>query len=220
MYDVPWATTISTSVDWLSSSHFSPQGLLGMKNPRPIPSQPEGTSERFAAEDSEIYGPLTTITNITEDQVRCEFCRLHSARAAGPDSINQTVFKTWADQLCWVVLTIFNLSLSVRRVQVLGKTSCLFPVQKKARSSFPSDYRLVVLTSHCMNALERLMPEILSPTVRPALNPLQFACQAGMDVDNAIIYLLHHVYSYPDKPGGTPRIMFFNFSSTPSSQLG
>ena len=39
-----------------------------------------------------------------------------------------------------------------------------------------------------------------------------------MGADDAIIYLLHHVYSHLEKPGWTLRITFFDFSSTFSAQ--
>ena len=76
---------------------------------------------------------------------------------------------------------------------VLRKTTWLVPVPKKAHPSSPFDYRKVALTLHCMKVLERLVHKILCPMVRPALDPLQFANQAKVGVDDAIIYLLHCV---------------------------
>jgi len=65
-----------------------------------------------------------------------------------------------------------------------------------------------------MKVLERQVLGILRPLLRLALDPLQFACQAKVGVDDVIIYLLHRVYSHLGKPRGTLRIIFFDFSST------
>lgn len=45
------------------------------------------------------------------------------------------------------------------------------------------------------------------------LDPLQFAYQAHLGVDDAIIYLLHRAHSHLDRAGSAVRIMFFDFSS-------
>ncbi|KAF7649727.1 hypothetical protein LDENG_00137040, partial [Lucifuga dentata] len=45
------------------------------------------------------------------------------------------------------------------------------------------------------------------------LDPLQFAYQANIGVEDAIIYLLHRAYSHLDKSDSSVRIMFFDFTS-------
>ena len=91
---------------------------------------------------------------------------------------------------------------------MLWKTSCLVPVPKTPQSSGFSDYRPVALTSHIMKTLVQLMP-----MVRPPLDPLQFTYQPRIGVEDAIIYLLNHVYAHLDRPGSTVGITFFDFSS-------
>ncbi|KAI4902472.1 hypothetical protein NFI96_003096 [Prochilodus magdalenae] len=61
--------------------------------------------------------------------------------------------------------------------------------------------------------MERLVLEQLRPMVQPLLDPLQFAYQPRLGVEDAIIYLLNRVYSHLDKPASTVRVMFFYFSS-------
>ncbi len=39
--------------------------------------------------------------------------------------------KACADQICWVIHYIFNLSLRLRKGTCLWKTSCVVPVPKK-----------------------------------------------------------------------------------------
>ncbi|KAI4905879.1 hypothetical protein NFI96_001273 [Prochilodus magdalenae] len=48
--------------------------------------------------------------------------------------------------------------------------------------------------------------------VQPLLDPLQFAYQPRLGVEDAI-YLLNRVYAHLDKPASTVRVMFFYFSS-------
>ena len=45
------------------------------------------------------------------------------------------------------------------------------------------------------------------------LDPLQFAYQKHIGVEDAILYMLHRAYAYLDVPGSYVRIMFFEFSS-------
>ncbi|KAI3371529.1 hypothetical protein L3Q82_024120 [Scortum barcoo] len=96
---------------------------------------------------------------------------------------------------------------------MLWKTSCLVPVPKKSRPSDPADYRPVALTSHVMKVLERLVLAQLRPQVRKFLDPLQFAYQPHLGVDDAVIYLLQRAHMHLDGGGGTVRITFFDFSS-------
>ena len=63
------------------------------------------------------------------------------------------------------------MSLSLQRVHVLWKTSCLVPVPKTPRPSGSKDYRPVALTSHVMKTLERLILDQLRPMVKPYLDP-------------------------------------------------
>ena len=101
-----------------------------------------------------------------------------------------------ASQLSGVLQHIFNLSLSLQRVPVLWKTSCLVPVPKKVRPSTPSNYRPVALTSHLMKSLERLILSLLRPLVSSSLDPLQFAYQRKLGVEDTIIFLLHRASTH------------------------
>jgi len=123
------------------------------------------------------------------------------------------VLKDCSSQLCGVFQHLFNLSLHLQRVPVLWKTSCLVPVPKKGRPAALEDYRPVALTSHIMKVMERLVLAHLRPLVCPSQDPLQFAYQPHVGVDDAIIYLLQKAYSSLDRPNTSVRIMFFDFSS-------
>ncbi|KAM8758026.1 uncharacterized protein AB9X84_010632 isoform 1-T2 [Acanthopagrus schlegelii] len=63
-----------------------------------------------------------------------------------------------------------------------------------------------------MKTLERLVLVHLRPLVGHFMDPLQFAYQPGIVVDDAIIFPLDQSLSHLEKPGGTVRIIFFDFS--------
>ncbi|KAI3357967.1 hypothetical protein L3Q82_002992 [Scortum barcoo] len=64
-----------------------------------------------------------------------------------------------------------------------------------------------------MKALERIVLRHLRPLVSPNMDPLQFAYQPSIGVDDAVIYLLQRSLSHLEDAGNTVRITFFDFSS-------
>ncbi len=84
---------------------------------------------------------------------------------------------------------------------------------KKGRPSAPAYFRPVALTPHVRRTFERLVLQHRRPLVSDCLDSLQFAYQADVGVENAIIYRLHKAYTDLERPQSTVRIMFFAFSS-------
>uniref|UniRef100_A0A8C8DHE5 Reverse transcriptase domain-containing protein n=1 Tax=Oryzias sinensis TaxID=183150 RepID=A0A8C8DHE5_9TELE len=150
---------------------------------------------------------------VTTDQVRRQLEKINQRKAPGPDGISPRILKSCAAQLSTVFQHLFNLSLSLMKVLVTWKTACLVPVPKKTAPSGPSDYRPVALTSHAAKVLERILLSHLRPLVKPSLDPLQFAYQPCLGVEDAVIYLLQSAHSHLDGGGGTVRVTFFDFSS-------
>ena len=151
--------------------------------------------------------------SLTIEEVRAELRRLHTGKAAGPDGVCPKLLKDCATQLAEPLHNLFNLSLQTEKVPVLWKTSCLVPVPKTGRPVEMNDYRPVALTSHIMKTLERLILRHLKPQVAQELDPLQFAYQEHIGVEDAVLFMLHRAYAYLDVPGSYVRIMFFDFSS-------
>jgi len=50
--------------------------------------------------------------------------------------------------------------------------------------------------------------------VEPSLDPLQFAYQPRIGVEDAIIFLLHRAYSHLEEAGRVVRVTFFDFPSS------
>ncbi|TWW81700.1 hypothetical protein D4764_01G0015150 [Takifugu flavidus] len=113
------------------------------------------------------------------------------------------LLKDCADQLCGVLLHIFNLSLSLERVPLLWKTSCVVPFPKIAHSREPNHFRPVALTSHLMKTMERIVLTHLRQLVDSKMDPLQFAYRPGIGVDDDVIYLLHWSLSHLEGTGST-----------------
>ncbi len=89
----------------------------------------------------------------------------------------------------------------------------IVPVPKRPQPKELNDFRSVALRSHVMKTMEQLLLHHLRSQVQHALDPLQFAYQEKVGVDNAILYLLHRSLSYLDRGSNAVRIMFFDFSS-------
>lgn len=136
---------------------------------------------------------------------------MHKAR--GPDNINPRILKVCAGEQADTFQHLFSLSLRLRKVPQLWKTSCIVPVPKDGRPSTPNDYRLVALTPQVMKILERLVLQHLKPQVKDYLDPGQFAYQESVGVEDAVIYMLHRAYTHLEKPRSMVRIVFFDFSS-------
>ncbi|TWW66494.1 hypothetical protein D4764_20G0005260 [Takifugu flavidus] len=129
--------------------------------------------------------------SLTQHQVRKALKKNRARKATGPDGISSRLLKSCADQLCGIFSHMFNLSLKLGRVPQLWKTSCIVPVPKTPHPKELNSCRPVALTSHLMKTLERLILAHLRPLVSSFMDPLQFAYQPSIGVDDAIIYLLH-----------------------------
>ena len=188
--------------------------------PPPIlSSEPAPTSTVSPGEDRthSIHTPPLLQTqqplSVTADQVRSTLKRL-KVKVSGPDGVCAKLLKTCAEELALPLQFIFNRSLQEGKVPIQWKTSCLIPVPKKPHPKELNDFRPVALTSHIMKTFERvLLSNLLKPQVHHALDPLQFAYQENVGVEDAILYLLHRVHSHLDKRDRAVRIMFFDFSS-------
>ncbi|XP_049904317.1 insulin-induced gene 2 protein isoform X1 [Epinephelus moara] len=88
----------------------------------------------------------------------------------------------------------------------------------RSRSGFGLGISIAVLATLATqllvyNGVFHLVLSRLRPVVGPSMDPLQFAYQPGIGVDEAVIFLLHRALSHLEKPGSSVRIMFFDFSS-------
>ena len=84
---------------------------------------------------------------------------------------------------------------------------------ERPKQSVLNDYRLVALTSRVMGCFECIVNDILVSQTGNYMDALQFAYRAKRSVDDAIITLLHSIYSHLDQPRTYVRTLFLDFSS-------
>ena len=159
----------------------------------PTSTQPPAISSQTPLTSAPVSSPpppTDDTLSLTTNQVRRELQKCKARKAAGPDGISSRLLKSCADQLCGIVELLFNLSLKQGRVPQLWKTSCVVPVPKTPQPKEFNSYRPVALTSQLMKTLERLVLGHLRPLVGPSMDPLQFAYQPAIGVDDTVIYLL------------------------------
>jgi len=64
-----------------------------------------------------------------------------------------------------------------------------------------------------MKCFERVVLDHLTRHVSAFQDPLQFAYRKGVGVDDALLFMLHNIYSHLETTASSVRIMFFDFSS-------
>ena len=72
-----------------------------------------------------------------------------------------------------------------------------------------NNYRPVTLTSRIVKTLEWLLVHRMTLQVAEDLDPLQFAYQKHIGVEDTILYMLHRAYAYLEVPGSYVRIFDF-----------
>ena len=151
--------------------------------------------------------------DVQENDVRRNFRRLKSRKAAGPDNISPGLLKRCSGQLAAVFSDIFNVSLQQCKVPQCFKKSVIIPVPKKAQTACLNDYRPVALTSVVMKTFERLVLRYLKKCIPSSFDPFQFAYRANRSVEDAISIALFNVLSHLENPNSCARILFVDYSS-------
>lgn len=90
----------------------------------------------------------------------------------------------------------------------MWKTSCIIPVPEASHLVEIKGDRMVALTSQIMKTIGHLILCHLRPQVAQRLDPLQFAYQEHIGVEDAVLYMLHRAHAYLDLPGSYVRIVF------------
>ena len=148
-------------------------------------------------------------------EVRHEFSKLISSKAAGPDGLLPRVLKECVNQLANIFAIMFNLSFSTQTVPNVWKRPCAIPVPKKPNITCLNDLRPVALTSVAMKSCERFALKLVKPIVDKYLDPVQFAYRSKRSTEDAMLYSLEKLYSHLEHTnlGHSARIMFLDFSS-------
>ncbi|KAI3358354.1 hypothetical protein L3Q82_014798, partial [Scortum barcoo] len=161
--------------------------------------------------NTSLLQPAPHITH----QVRNALKKNRARKAAGPDGISSRLLKSCADQLCG----IFRVHIQPEPEAGESATTLEDVLHRpSAKDTAPQGAQQLQAGSSDVSsdeeALERLVLAHLRPLVSSFMDPLQFAYQPDIGVDDAVIYLLLHTsLTHLEKAGSTVRIMFFDFSS-------
>ena len=150
---------------------------------------------------------------VREEDVRRNFRKLEERKAAGPDGLSPRILETCADQLPLVVATIYNWSLSSRKVPTLFKRATVIPVPKKSAISSLNDYRPVAITSVAMKAFEKIILNFIKTLLPRGFDQYQFAYRGNRCVEDAITIVLHKILQHLMRTSTYARILFIDYSS-------
>jgi hypothetical protein len=173
----------------------------------------EGEEEELERLVQELQLTESTSPTITEEQVRNVFKNQKIKKAAGPDGIPGIVIKKCADQLTPIWTIVFNQSLVQHTVPSAWKLSLLSPIPKIPLPLINNDLRPIALTDLLMKCLEKVFSKVFIPEVRRFFDPMQFAYQDSLCVEDAVLTFLNSLYSHLDKKSTYSRALFVDFSS-------
>ena len=117
----------------------------------------------------------TVLSAVSPDDVSAALKKLKRGKAAGPDEINNTFYRDYAEALSpvlatfytrWLTCSVFPSSFGEANIQCL---------KKSASSALPLDHRPIAL----LNSDYKLFTKILSLRVRPLLSHLVLPAQIG-----------------------------------------
>ena len=138
---------------------------------------------------------------------------LKASKSAGLDRLGGKVLKSCFRELSPVFRDLFQWSLDTFTIPQLWKTADVIPVAKKSKPTVLNDYRPVALTAIVMKCFERIVKDFIVNLTKPFIDPLQFAYRTERSVEDAILTLLHGIYSHLDRSTAYVRTLFVDFSS-------
>ncbi|KAI2649485.1 RNA-directed DNA polymerase from mobile element jockey [Labeo rohita] len=149
----------------------------------------------------------------TEEDVQWQLARCKAGKAPGPDGIPAKVLKCCAMELSSIFHSIFWESYRTATIPTLWKTSTITPVPKKPHPSEPNHYRPVALTPIVMKCMEKIILQLILPTVSTQLDSYQFAYRPKRGTEDAVACLLHSLLHHLQTPHNFASVLFVDFSS-------
>ncbi len=148
----PSLSTPITSVDspFSTSSCLLPNTNMSMDGGASQPLPLSMTCQPLLEFHNSLHPTSSPSPTLTSSQVERELSKHRTNKPSGPDNISLRVLRACSGQLAGAFQHLFSLSLILRKVPKLWKTSCIVPVPKKGRYSALSYYRTVALTSYVM----------------------------------------------------------------------
>ena len=154
-----------------------------------------------------------TIVEIDSECVEKVLRKIKVRKSCGPDKLKGYLLKQCREGLVYIIRYISNWSLSSCTVPKLWKKSEIIPVQKKDFPKVHNDFRPVALTSILCKSFERIILDMIKPTVEPYLDNLQFVYQEKRSTDDALATLHNAITAHLDEGSQNyVRVLFIDYS--------
>ena len=148
------------------------------------------------------------------DCVEKSFRLSNLRQARGPDNLDRKIVNICSEQLVIPYTKTFQRSIDDQIIPKPWKESIIIPVPKNRTPNKFNDYRPVALTSIVMKCFEKIVKSELLNTVYKNLDPLQFAYQHSLGVEDALLTVYNTMTSHLDKSSTNfARILYVDFSS-------
>ncbi len=125
-------------------------------------------------------------------QVKTRLRKVNAAKAAGPDCVPPWVLKTFHEELAPVLCDIFNTCIQHNIFPKQWKEAIVKAVPKKAKPSFPADYRQISLLSCVGKVFEGILRDAILEDTVTQIEPSQHGFMRNRSTDTALIQILQH----------------------------
>ena len=133
--------------------------------------------------------------------------------APGPDELPFWIWMDYAYQLAPTITKVFNFSLIKQLPPCLWKLANITPIPKETPFETCNHLRTISLTNVIMRLFERVVvKQELSPVLKSAIGPDQFAYKEGCNTTLALLTCHHHWLKWLDRTTDFVRVFSFDFS--------
>lgn len=138
--------------------------------------------------------------------------------ASGPDEFPYWLWRDYSYHLAPVITKIFNCSLRRQTVPSLWKLANVSPIPKESPLTECNQLRPISLTNIIIRIFEPLLcKQELSPILKSAIGPDQFAYKKGHNTTMALIKYQHFWLERLDRDAAFVRAFSFDFSKASDS---
>ena len=147
-------------------------------------------------------------------QLRCTLYGSTLKRTApGPDELPFWIWMDYTYQLPPTITKVFNFSLIKQLPPCLWKLANITPIPKETPFETCNQLRPISLTNVIMRLFERVVvKQELSPVLKSAIGPDQFAYKEGCNTTLALLTCHHHWLKWLDRTTEFVRGFSFDFS--------
>ena len=133
--------------------------------------------------------------------------------APGPDELPFWIWRDYAYQLAPTITKVFNSSLKKQLAPCLWKLANITPIPKETPFETCNQLRPISLTNVIMRVFEKVVvKQELSPVLKSAIGPDQFAYKDGCNTTLALLTCQQHRLKWLDRTTDFVRVFSFDFT--------